>query len=206
MLLSSVGSKTGADAAVAAGNLAVAFAQAGYKVVLVDAQIDNPVLTTMFKAEKEEGLADLLITQSAELPLLPVDQVPGIRFLPAGLSSEKSSHAQLNPTNVAKLLKRLQKEADIVLVGGSGLSRSAENLTLASQVNAAILIAHYGEAHATMVQKVVENLRAMNVHLAGVIFDTNPSPFVGQESPRIRSEVAPVRAQSTVSEQKTSES
>jgi Mrp family chromosome partitioning ATPase len=201
ILLSSVGSKTGADAAVAAGNLAVAFAQAGYKVVLVDAQMDNPVLTTIFKAEKKEGLADLLLTQSAELPLLPVDQVPGIQFLPAGLSSEKSSHAQLNPTNVSTLLRRLQKEADIVLLGSSGLSRSAENLTMASQVNAAILIARYAEAHAAVVKKTVESLRAMNVQLAGVIFDANPSPAVAQEGGRIRSASAPVRAQSTVSEQ-----
>jgi Mrp family chromosome partitioning ATPase len=59
--LSSVGSKTGTDAAVTAGNLAVAFAQAEYKVVLVDAQVDNPVLKTIFKAEKKEGLADLLV-------------------------------------------------------------------------------------------------------------------------------------------------
>lgn len=201
MLLSGVGSKTGADAAVTAGNLAVAFAQAGYKVVLVDAQIDNPVLTTIFKAEKKEGLADLLLTQSAELPLLPVDQVPGIQFLPAGLSSEKSSHAQLNPTNVATLLERLRKEADIVVLGSSGLSRSAENLTLASQVNAAILVAHYAEAHAAVVKKTVENLRAMNVQPAGVIFDANPAPSVAQKGGRIRSASAPVRAQSTVSEQ-----
>jgi Mrp family chromosome partitioning ATPase len=200
MLLSSVGSKTGADAAVTAGNLAVAFAQAGYKVVLVDAQVDKPFLTTLFRAEKK-GLADLLVTQSAELPLLPVDQVPGVRFLPAGVSSEKSSYAQLNPTNVAMLLGRLQKEADIVLVGSSGLSRSAENLTLASQVNATILVARYAEAHAKVVQKVVENLQAMNVQLAGVIFDTNPSPSVFKESRRIRSIVAPMRAPSTVSEQ-----
>jgi Mrp family chromosome partitioning ATPase len=201
MLLSSVGSKTGTDAAVTAGNLAVAFAQAGYKVVLVDAQVDNPVLTTLFKAEKKEGLTDLLIAQSAELPLLPVDQVPGVRFLPAGLASDKGSHAQLNPRNVATLLGRLQKEADIVLVGNSGLSRSAENLTLASQVNATILVARYAEAHAKVVQKVVENLRAMDVQLAGVIFDANPSPVVFKESDRTRSAVAPVRAQPTVSEQ-----
>ena len=201
LLLSSVGSKTGADAAVTAGNLAVAFAQAGYKVVLVDAQVDNPVLTTMFKAEKKEGLADLLVTQSAELPLLPVDQVPGIRFLPAGLSSEKSSHAQLNPTKVAALLERLQKEADIVLVGSPGLSRSAETLTLASQANAAILVARYAEAHAAVVQKVVENLHAMNAQLAGVIFDANPSPIESKESRGIRSAAALLRAQSAVSEQ-----
>jgi Mrp family chromosome partitioning ATPase len=169
--------------------------------VLVDAQVDNPVLTTLFKAEKKEGLTDLLIAQSAELPLLPVDQVPGVRFLPAGLSSEKGSQAQLNPRNVATLLGRLQKEADIVLVGNSGLSRSAENLTLASQVNATILVARYAEAHAKVVQKVVENLRAMDVQLAGVIFDANPSPVVFKESDRTRSAVAPVRAQPTVSEQ-----
>ena len=56
LLLTSVGSKVGGDAAVTAGNLAVAFAQAGYKVVLVDAQVDNPVLTTILEAEKNEGL------------------------------------------------------------------------------------------------------------------------------------------------------
>lgn len=205
ILLSSVGSKSGADAAVTAGNLAVAFAQAGHKVVLVDAQVDNPVLTTIFKGEKKEGLADLLITQSTELPLLPVDQVPGVQFLPAGLSSEKSSHAQLNPTNVSALLKRLQKEADIVLVGSSGLSRSAENLTLASQVDSVILMARYGEAHAATVQRVVENLHAMNVKLAGVLFDSNPPSVENKENRQTRSASAPVLAPSIVSEQ-TSES
>lgn len=205
IVLSSIGSKTGMDAAVTAGNLAVAFAQAGHKVVLVDAQMDNPVLTTMFKGEKKEGLADLLITQSTELPLLAVDQVPGIQFLPAGVASEKSSHAQLNPTNVAALLKRLQKEADIVLVGSSGLSRSAENLTLASQVDSVILMACYGEAHAATVQRVVENLRAMNVQLAGVIFDSNPSAVENKKDRQTRSASTPVLAPSIVSEQ-TSES
>lgn len=205
MLLSSVGSKTGADAAVSAGNLAVAFAQAGYKVVLVDAQMDNPVLTTMFGAEKKEGLADLLIAQSAKLPLLPVDQVPGIRFLPAGLSSEKSSHAQLSPTNVSTLLDRLQKEADIVLIGSSAVSQSARNLTLASQVHATVLVARYAEAHAAMIKRIVENLQAMNVRIAGVIFDANPSTSVARESRRNLSAFAPVRAQAAVSEQ-TSES
>jgi capsular polysaccharide biosynthesis protein/Mrp family chromosome partitioning ATPase len=205
VLLSGVGSKSGEDAAVSAGNLAVAFAQAGYKVVLVDAQVGNPVLSTLFKAEKKEGLSDLWVAQSAELPLQTIDQVPGVQFLAAGLSSEKSSRAQLNPTNVATLLDRLQKEADIILIGSSGLSRSAENLTLASQVTAAILVARYGEAHSSVIQKIVENLHAMNVKLAGVLYDANPSPFASAEHPRSRPAFTPVPAQSTVSEQ-TSES
>jgi capsular polysaccharide biosynthesis protein/Mrp family chromosome partitioning ATPase len=184
LLLSSVGSKTGGDAAVNAANLAVAFAQAGYKIVLVDAQVDNPVLTTIFNAEKKEGLADLVIMKSTEAQLLPIEPVPGIRFLPVGLSSEKSSHALLNPTKVTALFERLQKEADIVLVAGSAISRSAENLTLASQVNAVILVAHHAEARSIVVNKVVESLRLMKVNLAGVIFDYNPSPSIVKKDRR----------------------
>jgi Mrp family chromosome partitioning ATPase len=176
LLLSSVGSKAGTAAAVTAGNLAVAFAQAGYKVALVDAQVDQPLLTTLFKAEKREGLADVVMTKSAELQLLPVEQISGMQFLPPGLSSEKSSHAMLNPANVTALFERLQKEADIVLVAASPISRFAESLTLASQADSVILVAPYAEARSKVVSTVVENLRPMKVNLAGVIFDYNPSP------------------------------
>ena len=185
LLISSVGSKTGADAAVAAGNLAVAFAQAGYKVVLVNAQVDNPLMTTLFKAEKREGSTDLVSTKSTEPGLLPVEQVPGIRFLPSGLSSEKGSQAMLNPTNVAAVLDHLRKEGDIVLVAGSTISRFAENLTLASQVNGVILVARRAEARAKVVNKLVENFRLMNIHLDGVIFDYNASPLRSKVGRRI---------------------
>ena len=185
LLLSSVGSRSGDDAAVAAANLAVAFAQAGYKVVLVNAQVDNTLLTTLFKTEKKEGSTDLVTTKSSELQLLPVEKVAGIRFLPAGLSSEKNSHKMLNPTNVTTLFERLQKEADVVLVAGSAISRLAETLTLASQVNGVILVARRAEARGKVVNKLVENFRLMHIHLAGVIFDYNASPLSSNWGRRI---------------------
>jgi len=180
LLLTSVGSKGGGEAAITSGNLAVAFAQAGYKVVLVDAQVDNPVLTTILEAEKNEGLADLVLSKSAEPQLLTVEQIPGLRLLPAGSSSEKSSHSMLNSIKMAALFAQLQKEADIVLVVASPISRFAESLTLASQVNATILVARRAEARSRVVNKVIQNLRLMKINLAGVIFDYNPSPFVSK--------------------------
>lgn len=196
-LLSSVGSQAGDDTAVAAGNLAVAFAQAGYRVALVDAQVQNPVLTTIFNADKKEGIADLVLTKSPTPQLLSVDQVPGIRFLPAGSASEKSARAMLNSTSIATLLEGLQKEADIVLVAGSSIPWFAESLTLASQANAVVLVARQAEARSKIVNKVVENLRLMELNVAGVIFDYNPSPFTSKNDRRI-SAVAPVASKETV--------
>jgi capsular polysaccharide biosynthesis protein/Mrp family chromosome partitioning ATPase len=200
-LVSSVGSRAGDDTAVAAGNLAVAFARAGKQVVLVDGQLHNPILTQIFSAEKREGVSDILAGSSKKLKLVGIDGVPGMRFLPAGLSIEKSSGAMWNSTKISKLVDEVQNEAEIVLVAGSPAPWFAETLTLASQVEATILVARYVEAHGKIVQQVVENLRSMNVKIAGVIFDTNPSPFVVKGDLKVHSEVAPVPAQSAASEQ-----
>lgn len=188
-LLSSVGAKIGDDSAMNAGNLAVAFAQAGYRVVLVDAQVHNPVLTNIFKADNKEGLADLINAKSSSPQLLPVDQVPGIRFLPAGSSSANSSRGLLNSTAIAGLLTELQKEADIVLVASSPIPWFAESLTLASRVNEVILVARHAEARSKIVSKVVENLRLMKINLAGVIFDYNPSSLSPTEDRGRRSTI-----------------
>ncbi len=189
-LLNSVGPQFGDDAAVAAGNLAIAFTRAGSRVVLIDAQFHTPVLTRIFKADNREGLADVVVTNSAKPQLISVEEVPGIRFLPVGLSSEKSSAAMLNSTKIAKLVDVIHKEADIVLVAGSPISWFAESLVIASQVNAVILVARHGEAHSKMVNGIAENLRLMKIQLAGVIFDHNTSPFVSKQSLRNNSAVA----------------
>ena len=184
LLLSSVGLQSGDDTATATVNLAVAFAQAGNRVVVVDAQLHNPVLTKLFKADDSAGLSDFLVTNSTKLHLIPVKEVPGVQFLPAGLSSEKGSGVVLNSAKMVKLVQEIRKEADFVLVAGSPITWFAESLALASQVNGIILVARPGEANSKMVNEVVENLSVRNVQLAGVIFDYNPSPFVSNQNLR----------------------
>ncbi len=182
ILLSSVGSKSGDDTATASVNLAVAFAQAGSRVVVVDGQLHNPVLTEFFNADDSAGLADFLGTNSTKPQLLPVKEVPDLQLFPAGLISEEGSGAALNSAKIAKLLEEIKKDADIVLIAGSPISWFAESLTLASKVDGVILVARPGEAHVKIVNEVVENLSAMNAHLSGVIFDYNSSFSLGTVS------------------------
>jgi len=182
-LLSSVGLQSGDESAIAAANLAVAFAQAGKRVVLLDAQFHNPILTKLLMADGRAGLSDLLVTNSTKLQLL-LKEVPGVRLLSAGLSSEKGAGMVLNSEKIVRLLEEIQKDTDVVLVVGSPISWFAEGLTLASQVNSVILVARHGEAHGKIVNDVVENLRVMNIQLAGGIFDQNSSPFVSKQNLR----------------------
>jgi len=201
LLVSSVGLESGVDTAENAANLAVAFAQAGHKVVLIDAQLHNPVLTRMFRADNREGLADSLVADSSRPQLVAVDEVPGFRFLPVGSSVDKGAGAMLNSVRMARLVEAVQDEADIVLIAGSPISWFAESLTLASQVTATILVVRYGEAQGKIVSRVVGNLRAMNVRIAGLIFDYNLSTPVSRQSRRAGSASTAVAPQASVSEQ-----
>ena len=203
-MLSGVGSRSGDEAAITAANLATAFAQAGNRVILVDAQLHNPVLTELFDASGKTGLSDLLTTKSSELKLLSVKDMPDLQLLPVGLSSEKWPGAMLNPSNVARLLKELQKEADVVLVAGPPIAGFAESLALASQVNSVILVARYGEAHSRMINEVAESLESMNVDLAGVIFEQNAPVGIPRPIPtggRVTS--SPVEPQTPASAEKS---
>jgi len=176
-LLSSVGSQRSEDAALAAANLAIAFTQAGYRVVLVDAQLHDPVLSELFRAQDKAGLYDMLTSKTSDLRLLPIEEIADLQFLSAGLSSERWSGAMLNSTNVIRRMEELRKEADIILFAGPPASGFAESLTLATHVSGVILIARYGEVHSRMINEVAESFREMNAPLTGIIIEKNPAPF-----------------------------
>lgn len=202
-LLSSVASQSREETAITAANLGAAFAQAGNRVVLVDAQLNNPVLTELLEANSKAGLSDLLTTKSSELRLMSVKDMPDVQLLPVGLSPERWPGAILNPTNVAKLVKELQKEADIVMFAGPPIAGFAESLALASQVNSVILVARYGEAHSKMINDVAESLKAMNVDLAGVIFEQNAPSMVVRPSPGGRVKSPQIESQTPAPAEKT---
>jgi capsular polysaccharide biosynthesis protein len=176
-MLSSVGARSGEETAEIVANLGVAFAQAGKRVVLVDAQFHNPVLTGLFESSDKTGLAEYIGAGSPKLKLIPVKNLQGVQFLPAGISLEKSSGARLNSDKVTSLVEELQKASDIVLFAGAPISWFAESLTLATQVKGVILVARPGEARTKMVSEVTESLRDMHINLVGVIFDNNQPPF-----------------------------
>lgn len=194
LLLSSVGvgSQPGDDTAEVVANLGVVFAQAGKRVILVDAQFHNPHLTKIFEADNKAGLAEFMDTSSPKLNLITAKDVTDVQLLPAGMASKTNAAAVFNSTKVANLVEELQSKADIVLVAGSPISWFAESLTLATNVDGVILVARPGEASIKVVNEVIESLDAMNVHLAGVIFDNNQTSPGFRIKPRNVFESTPV--------------
>ncbi len=79
---------------VVATNLAVALAQAGQRVLLVDADMRKPRVHTVFDRSQEPGLSNVLVGNAKASEAVHTTAVPGLWVMPAGL----------HPPNPAELL------------------------------------------------------------------------------------------------------
>ena len=67
-----------------ATNLAISLAQAGQRVLLVDADMRRPRVHTMFNQRQEPGLSNLMVGQAAPSAAMRKSSVPGLWLLTAG--------------------------------------------------------------------------------------------------------------------------
>src|SRR5579859_5883544 len=67
-------------------NLAIALAEGGRRVIVIDADLRRPSLHTLFGVDRQEGLANMLLGEQAQLPLHET-AAPGVRLLASGPAS-----------------------------------------------------------------------------------------------------------------------
>jgi capsular exopolysaccharide synthesis family protein len=79
---------------VVATNIAVALAQAGQRVLLVDADMRKPRVHVVFEKPREPGLSNVLVGNAKASEAVHTTAVPGLWVMPAGLQ----------PPNPAELL------------------------------------------------------------------------------------------------------
>lgn len=127
---------SGGSAAQAAANLAVVCAQAGRRVILVDADLRRPQLHAVFGLSNEAGLIEVLARGGAALQDGPV---AGLRVLTAGSGTVIASDALSSP-NVADVLRDLAAQADIVLLNAAPAAEYSDAAVLSAAADAAILV------------------------------------------------------------------
>lgn len=108
---------TRAEAALLAANLAVAFAQTGYRTLLVDANLDAPVQHDLFRVSNRTGLSVLLAKGDAGDVVQPT-AISRLSLLPAG-PMVRNFGELLDRARLYARLREIADRYDIVLVDAS---------------------------------------------------------------------------------------
>jgi tyrosine-protein kinase Etk/Wzc len=161
-------------------NLASVLAQAGSRVLLIDADMRHPMLHTVFKHKKKPGLSDLIISSSSLEEAVFATALDGLFVLPCG--TIPPSPADLLTLNAFRtLLKRLTAEYDYVVIDTPPVLVAADSPIIGALVDTTIMVVR---AERTALEALDHARAAMlggGAHLSGLVLnDVNRSGHYGR--------------------------
>lgn len=154
-----------------AANLAIAMAQAGKRVILLDADLRRPNMHRLFGLSNEQGLTALFLDQ----PLLPEDilqptQVPGLQVLVSGEQPPNPAE-MLESRRMTEILQGLRQRSDIVIVDSPPVLVVADASILASRCSGAVLVVDSGRTRTEAARKVTDIMQRSQVKLLGAVLN-----------------------------------
>jgi len=125
-------------------NLAIAMAETGRRVLIVDADLRNPRLQEVFGVANSWGLSDLIgddnsIDQLPASALARATQIPNLFLIPSGPGVENVP-ALLHAPRLAVLLKRFREEFDFVLVDAPPVLQFSDARIVARWTDGVVLV------------------------------------------------------------------
>jgi capsular exopolysaccharide synthesis family protein len=150
-------------------NLAIALAEAGRRVIVIDADLRRPGQHTLFGLDRQDGLSNVLLGDQtqAQLPLLET-KMPGVRVLTSGPTPANPLEA-LASRRFDHVLALARAQADFVLVDTPPAGALADTAVLAPRLEGMLLVVSAGRTKRDLARRAREQLQRVNANLLGVV-------------------------------------
>jgi predicted ribosomally synthesized peptide with SipW-like signal peptide len=168
------------EAAEVAANLGLVMAQAGSRVLLVDANLHHAYLSDLFAVAERPGLSEVL-TGRAPLPrITPLSWAPGLSLITAGQTLDGAFSLLASP-GLGELLAQLQRQVDKVVLLGPTLLAYGHSLFLAARVDGVLLVANRGQTRYGALNEAISRLNGVGANVLGTVLK-NSNSYVASSS------------------------
>ncbi len=150
-------------------NCAIALAQHGTKVLLVDADLRRPSLHEFFGLELNPGLRDAVSAEPGEDLAWEVAQQPGLWVLPAG-DAHGGSRA-LDARAIAPLIRRWRERYDYVVIDTPPASLVSDALVLSAAADAAVFVVRSGMTSRRAIRRTRDALQRAHANVSGILLN-----------------------------------
>lgn len=155
-------------------NLALALADAGRKVVLVDADLRKPRAAEYMGLDGTVGLTDVLIGDAELTDAVQQWGASSLSVLPAGQLPPNPSEL-LDSHAMATLIEQLQSEYEWVLLDAPPLLPVTDAAVLSRHVGGLILVAAAGRTTSHQLNAAVQRLETVGSEVSGVVLSMVPT-------------------------------
>lgn len=159
-------------------NLAVVLADAGKKVLLIDADLRKGYINKFLGIDREYGLSELITdTVSGWTPMLDMAirriAFAGIDFIPTGALPPNPSELLLHE-RFDHLLQSISKNYDHVIIDSPPILAATDATIIGRMASATLMVVKAGQHPMRELEQSVKRLSQSGVQLKGVIFNDLP--------------------------------
>jgi succinoglycan biosynthesis transport protein ExoP len=164
-----VGASPSSGASTIAANLAVSFAAADHRVLLVDANLRRPSLHKTFKLGEGPGLGNILARNGTLEGCIQQTGVEHLHLLAAGNAQYRSSPERLGTELMTQILREAGEKYDLIIVDTAPALVAGDGLALASRCDASLLVARALAEKRGLVARMAHQLGEARAESFGVI-------------------------------------
>lgn len=165
-----VGADDGDGRTFFAANLAVSLAQLGRRTLLVDADLRNPRIHTLFGLNLTPGLSGILSGRAESHVIQKIGAVPDLCVMAGGTTPPNPLELIERPA-FGLLLKELSSKFDHVVVDTPAAVHGSDGAVIASKCGACVVVARKDHSRLAAMQELLAVLTDMRSKVAGVVFN-----------------------------------
>lgn len=154
-------------------NLAITFAEAGQRVLLIDADMRRPAISRLLVEKAAPGLSNILAGLATEQEALRKDVYPNLDVIYSGDIPPNPAEL-LDSDRMRDLLERLSKWYDYILVDTPPVNIVSDACVVANMLDGTLLLARQGRSRKESLKRAVNHLELAGVKILGCIFNGVP--------------------------------
>lgn len=161
----------GEGKSMTAANLAIAIAQLGQNVILVDGDLHQPTQHRYFQVLNNVGVTTALLGNLEQVDrMFKTTAIPNLHLLPSGPLPPNPAEL-LGSKRMQELLDVLKQKADIVIVDSPPITVISDAVVLSTRMDGIILVFRSGRTRLESARNAISALKQVHARVLGVVLN-----------------------------------
>ncbi|WP_051411261.1 polysaccharide biosynthesis tyrosine autokinase [Ruminococcus flavefaciens] len=153
-----------------AANIAITLAQGGNKVLLIDADLRNPVQHEIFRTSEKRGLANALLNISDLDKYIKKTFMDKLDLLTAGDAVSNPSELVASE-NMDKVLEKLHDKYNYIIIDTPAVNYFTDSVEIAKKVSGMIMVVRNHETSAADIDAAISRIEFFEANMLGFVLN-----------------------------------
>ena len=160
---------SGDGKSLVSSNLAVSFAEAGLRTLLIDGDVRRGALHSAFSVPQVPGMVDVLAGRATLFDALRPEVQPNLALIPCGTRTARAPEMLNSP--LEQLFRALKPQYDVIIIDSPPLGAGADALALGICSGSVAIVLRTGETDRKMAAAKLRVLDKLPINVLGAVLN-----------------------------------